>query len=193
MFFISLAILIVILGAQVFLRSFGINWPKISKYFFGAAIVSIFIFLFFQSYQQYLFWLKDDVSKYLLPPYTSISYFIFHVFMKFFAPYLISLMAAALFLLFAKIFNKKYAERFFYPHESYLAASSIFLVGHPGWLFYGIFLIVVYFLTHLYSLFIIYNSSRRISLCYLWLPTAIFVILIQRWLEILPIWQMLKI
>lgn len=190
-FLISLTILIVILGAQVFLRSFVIDWPKISKYFFAGAIIIIFIFLFFQSYQQYRFWLKNDISKHLLPPYTSINYFIFYVFMRFFAPYLMSLIAAILFLLAAKILNKKYEERFFEPEEYYLGAAGIFLSGHPGWLFYAVILMSVYLIFSIcYLLFS--QRQERLPLYYLWIPTAIFVIIIQRWLEIMPLWSLLK-
>jgi len=199
-FFISLGILIVILGAQVFLRSFGVDWLKISKYFFRAVIVLIFVFLFFQTYAQYQLWLKNDISKYLLPPYTGINYFIFYAFTRFFAPYLMSLIVAILFLLAAKIINKKYEERFFCPEEYYLGALGIFLVSHPGWLFYLIFLILFYFSIHVLSLLIPYilhlkshTLPKRISLYHLWIPTAIFVIIIQRWLEIMPWWNLLKI
>lgn len=201
---ISLGILLVVLGAQVFLRSFGINWLKISKYFFRAAIVLIFVSLFFQTYVQYQLWLKNDISKYLLPPYTSINYFIFYAFTRFFAPYLTSSIAAILFLLAAKIINKKHEERFFYPEEYYLGALGIFLSGHPGWLFYLVFVILFYLLIHILSLltsyflhltsYKSYILPQRISLYCLWIPMAIFVIIMNNiFLPHLSWWKILMI
>jgi len=188
----SLGILIIFLGASRLTgRSFAINLPRLSKYFFAATIILIFIFLFFQSYQQYQLWLKNDISKHLLPPYQDINYFIFYSLTRFFGPYLISLATGILFLFSAKILNKKYQKRFFYPEEPYFGALAVFLAGWPGLLFYIIFLTLIYLFIHLYSLFIIHNS-QRISLYYLWLPVAIFVILIQKWLELLPLWKLLK-
>jgi len=208
-FLISLTILIVILGAQVFLRFFAnglqntslplanprsVYFLRICEYIFVISIILIFILLIFQSYQQYQLWLKNDISKYLLPPYSGIDYFVFYTFNKFFAPYLMSLIAAVLFLFSAKIINKKYEERFFYPEGYYLGALGIFLSSHPGWLFYLFFLIFVYLLIHLYSLFIIHNSFYRISLYWLWIPTAIFVIIMNNiFLAHLSWWKILTI
>ena len=201
---LTLSILIVFLGASRLAgRSFAVNQritnpTRIYKYFFLVAISLFFSFFVFQSFQQYWVWAGNELSKNLLPPYQSANYFIFYVFTRFFAPYLISLAAALVFLFLTKILNKKYGERFFEPEEFYLGASAIFLSGHPGWLFYVVFLLAIYVLIQLFSTAksSILNSKFspvRVSLYRLWIPTAIFVILIQRWLELLPIWQILKL
>ena len=198
LFYFSLVILILTIGASLFWRrSFGnlriTNLVRIYEYIFLIVIVLIFILLFYQSWQQYQFWSQNEVSQYLLPPHQSINYFIFYVLARFFAPYLISLAVAVLFLFSAKALNKKYDERFFEPEEPYFGALAIFLSAHPGWLFYVVFIISAYLLIHFYSLLITHYSLQRISLYYLWIPTAIFVIIIQRWLELLPLWSLLKI
>ncbi|MEK7162881.1 MAG: hypothetical protein AAB696_01170 [Patescibacteria group bacterium] len=211
MYIISLGILVLIFGASLFWRrSFGIrviannaNFWQITrikllvdifyKYIFLFSIILIFILLFYQSYQQYQVWSQNELSKFLIPPYQNISYFIFYVGVRFFAPYLISLVVALIFIFSAKALNKKYDDRFFEPEELYFGAISLFLVGHPGWLFYSVFIIIFYLLIHLYSLFIIHNSSNRISLYYVWLPTAIFVILISSWLQKFSLWSLLKL
>lgn len=172
---------------------------KAFGYVFLFSISLVFFLLFYQSFQQYQFWSENEVFQYLLPPHQSINYFIFYAGTRFFGPYLISLTAAFLFLFFAKKLNKKYEERFFYPEEYHFGALAIFLTGWPGALSYSVILISLYFLTH-FALFIHYKiifrvSPRevRVSLRYLWLPTAIFVIIINRWLQDLPLWQILKI
>ena len=242
-FYFSLAILLLSLGAQIYLRSFGhrrrltrirsisifgrsdfprqgedrplgaaninvnIRKSDLLKYIFIVSIFIIFLLLFYQSYQQFQIWSQNELSKFLLPPYQPLNYFLFYVGVRFFAQYLISLAAAFIFIIAAKFLNKKYKERFFYEEEFYLGAIGLFLSGHPGWLFYVISLLLIYLLMHLYSLFIIpaflrlksqnlagrHNSSQRISLYWLWIPMAIFVILIQSWLQELAIWQILKI
>ncbi len=216
----SLIILILVLGLQI-IRRFGglfdsilkdrsgftriaarIN-ADIFKYIFLFSIALIFILLFYQSWQQYQLWSQNEVSKYLLPPHQSINYFIFYALARFFAPYLISLAIAILFLISAKILNKKYQERFFYPEEPYFGALAIFLVSHPGWLFYLVFVILFYLLIHILSFltsYILHLKSyksyilpQRISLYYLWIPAAIFVIIISKWIQTLPVWQLLKV
>ena len=192
-FYLSLTILILTFGASLFWRrSFGIS-RLIIKWIFLTAVIWTFILLSYQSYQQFQVWSQNEVSQYLLPPHQSINYFIFYVLARFFAPYLISLAVAVLFLFSAKALNKKYDERFFEPEEPYFGALAIFLSAHPGWLFYVVFIISAYLLIHFYSLLITHYSLQRISLYYLWIPTAIFVIIIQRWLELLPLWSLLKI
>lgn len=175
---------------------------KIIKYIFLFSVVITFSLLFYQSYKQYQFWSQNEVSRYLLPPHQSINYFIFYALARFFAPYLISLAAAVLFLISANLLNKKYQERFFYPEEYYLGAISLFLVGHPGWLFYLALLIVIYLIIHLVALMRNNADSnaeqrgmvRRISLYYLWLAVAIFVIIFNKlFLSSLSWWQLLKI
>ena len=209
LFYFSLVILILTIGASLFWRrSFGnlriTNLVRIYEYIFLIVIVLIFILLFYQSWQQYQFWSQNEVSQYLLPPHQSINYFIFYAIARFFAPYLISLAVAILFLFSAKALNKKYQERFFKPEEPYFGALAIFLVSHPGWLFYSALLIIIYLITHIVALARNYADSNadrrgketlsyRISMYYLWIPAAIFVIIIQRWLELLPLWSLLKI
>jgi hypothetical protein len=203
LFYLSLTILVFVLGAQLWLRFFvnrrGLTQANtqinadIFKYIFLISLFLISGLLFYQSFKQYQLWSQNEISQYLLPPHRSINYFIFYVFRRIFVPYLISLTVAILFFFSAKFFNKKYEERFFYPEEYYLGALAMFLMSHPGWLFYLIFLISAYLLIHICSSFIVHSSSFRISLYYLWIPTTIFVILISRWFEHLSLWSLLKI
>ncbi len=195
LFEISLAILILVLGLQIIRRFgglFGIKNFNL-RYIFIISILIIFGMLFYQSYQQYQIWSQNGPSKFLLPPYQNINYFAFYVFMRFFVSYLISLVAAIVFLIVAKVLNKKYEERFFEPEEFWLGALAIFLVGYPGWLFYLVFVVLLYSLIHIFSLLISRFSSSRISLYWLWIPTAIFVIIIGKWLQTLSLWSLLKL
>ena len=102
-------------------------------------LISVVVFLFlgsYLSYQQYHLWKAGALSKYFLPPYQGISYFISYAFTNFFFKTLIALVASIIGLVGMRILNKKHGERFFEPVEYYLFASGILLVGHPWWTLY---------------------------------------------------------
>jgi len=195
---ISLVILVIALGAQIlFLRFFRFNLRntnllRIYVYIFYFSIFAVFSLLIYYSYQQYIAWASVEPSKFLLPPYQSIDYFIKYIGARFFTPYLISLISALVFFYVAQILNKKYEERFFDSEELWLGALAIFLIGWPGAFFYFIGLIIFYFLLSTFY-FLLHGKNHRLSLYYLWLPLAIFVILINKWLIELGLWKLLKI
>lgn len=187
---------LIILGASAFGGRFPLAINNKSRFFrrvFVFSIIFIFGYLIYLSYQQYQNWSQGEISKFFLPPYQGIGYFIFYVGTRFFAPYLVSLIAAFLFIYAAKRYNQKYEERFFYPEEYWLGATSIFLVGYPGALFYIVFIIAIAVILSLiigrWSL-----AGERLSLYYFWAPIAILTILIMEfWLKTLPWWSLLKI
>ncbi|MEK7634553.1 MAG: hypothetical protein AAB396_01550 [Patescibacteria group bacterium] len=203
--FIILAILSFTFGAQILLRSLSLKFKnyeflqeyelKFLKYIFYFSIFAVFSSLIYYSYQQYIVWQSAEPSKFLLPPYQSVNYFLYYIGMRFFAPYIVSLSISILFLFVAKIFNKKYDERFFYPEELWFGALALFFAGWPGSLFYFIGLILIYLILHL--LLAVSRKSlikeTRISLYYWWIPLAIFVILLSNLLIELEWWKLLKI
>ena len=213
---LKLGILLISFGASLYLkrRSFGYpsslqddkavysvkkifykNERRIYAYIFLIIVILFFILTFYKTRQQFLLWQNNAPAMYLIPPYQDINYFLKYSFYVFFAKPIIALLAALIFLGLTKFFNRKFQERFFEPEEPYFGALSIFLVDYPGWLFYLALLIFVYLIIHL-SLVISHSSSakkNRISLYYLWFPVAICVIIMQRWLELLPWWGLLKI
>ncbi len=163
------------------------------KLIFLAGIFIIFGLTGYAVARQYLLWLHDPLARFLLPPYQDISYFVFYSLTHFFLPYLISVVAALLLLIAAKVLNKKQEEKFFEKEEPYLAALSLFLVGHPGWLIYLVALILAYFILHT-SYFILRREAARLPLYRLWAPTAFFVILLNEyWFGQTNWWQLLVI
>ena len=232
-FYFSITILILALGAQLILRSFAKRhtehntardvvpirqlterdlekkWDssspkatlndreeKIFQWFFFGAIVLIFSNSFYLSYLQYKIWKygpASEFTKLFLPPHQSINYFIGYALFHFFAAHLVSLVFTFLFLKAVKYYNKKFEEKFFYPEEYYLGALAIFLSGFPGIFIY----IVSLFLASALGSLILNKFStlkgERVSFYYLWIPTAIFVIIISKWLTQLPIWQLFKL
>lgn len=190
---IALAILGILFGIQLVIPKARLN--KSGLFGISALIISA-VFIFgragYLSWQQYISWKSGGLTKFFLPPYRDLSYFVFYARSQFFNSYLLSLFFAILFLWPAKYFNKKYEERFFEPIEPYFLAIAIFLDGHPAWIFYLILLFAVVLITQIFNAIRYPLNVKRLSLYYLWLPTAIFTILISRWLSVLPWWQTLK-
>lgn len=196
LFYFSLIIILIIMGASAFSGRSSLAINNKSLFFrriFIFSVIFIFGYLIYLSYQQYQNWSQGEISKFFLSPHQSISYFIFYVGTRFFAPYLLSLLAAVLFIFAAKKYNQKYEERFFYPEEYWFGGVSIFLASYPGTLFYIVFILAIAVVLSLivgrWSLI-----GERLSLYYFWPVAAIFTILITEfWLKTLPWWGLLKI
>ena len=153
------------------------------KFILASSAVLLFLCGSYLSFLQYQAMSSDPVGMFLLPPYQSSTYFwTFVVGVRIFGPYILSALVAVLFAYVANRYNKKYEERFFGKEEIQLGVLAIFLSGHPGWIFYFVALISLYVLIHLYNLLIRHKNGERIPLYHLWVPTAIFVILISEYL-----------
>ena len=172
-FYFYLSVLILILGAQIFLRSFC----KAKLIFWLILLFQIF-YSGYQIKNQYLIWQKEEATKFLIPPYQPINYFLFYSFGRIIFPFLISAVIALVFLFLSQHFNRRFEERFFYPEEPYLASTAILIVGHPLLIIYLASILI----TALLGTLITHHSSlsTRFSLYYLWIPLAIFSIIIGK-------------
>ena len=94
------------------------------------------------AFLQYRVWQGGALSRLLLPEYQG-GYFYFYSFTRFFANHLLALGFALLLLGMMLRLNKRSGEQFFERDEPYLAAVTLFLVGHPGWLVYIANLVVL--------------------------------------------------
>ena len=190
----SLILLGVVWGASL-LRQGRSLLARYSRFIFIFAIAGLFLYGVYLSFLQYEAMLNSGLSKFLLPPYQDISYFLIYIAgARIFGPYVISFFASLILMWATKRYNKKYGGRFFEKEEIYLGALSMFLVSHPGWIIYFPMLIVLYMFIQLYNRFVRGRVDERIPLYHLWVPTAIFVILINEyWLSNMPFWLLLKI
>lgn len=187
MFYFSLGILILTEGTSLFRR----RRSFVFKYIFVGGIILIFGLLFYQSLMQYRVWSQNELSKFLLPPYQSVTYFLGYSFTHFFKNHLISLAAALLFLAAAFLLNKKFQERFFKKEELYLGALAIFLVVHPWWLYYIITILIIGVFGTLFLRIINLRTSdvingtsdvqrlKRFPFYHFWIPAAIILIIIK--------------
>lgn len=185
--YISLALLGIFGGAQILKRP-----SRVFKYLFYISILIVFVVLAYFTYAQYRLWHVDgSVTRFFFPPYQSWNFFIIYSLSRFWAPYLVSMTAAFVFLAVMKILNKKFGGIFFYEEEPYLLASSLLLVGHPLWLVYIFGVIGVQVLVStLRSL--LFKKRERTSFLYLWVPLAILVIILKKPLLSLPFLAVLR-
>ena len=181
---IILVLLAVIFGMQSVIPKTRFAGKRNGFWIFSLAVLVVFGFQIYLSWKQYGIWKNDEMGKFLLPPHQNFDYFVFYVRSRFFNPYLLSLSFGALFFWAAEYLHKKYDGRFFEPIEPYLLGTSMFAVGNPLWLFYLIILLSIFLIIQF-----IYNicyplNAKRLSLYYLWLPSAIFTILLEPVLRI---------
>ncbi len=186
---ISLLILGVVFGASLFVkgRSFlGKHHWRI----FLALVLVLFSYATYQGFRLYSATRAHQIGQFF-----DIEYIlIFRVGVGIFIPYLISFIVALAFMWIAIKYNRKYGGRFFEKEEIQIGGLSLLLVGHPGWVFYSIALILLYLLLHIAHYILHTNKSFRLSIYHLWVPTAIFVILIsEHWLSNMTLWFLLEI
>ncbi len=186
---VSLAVFLIIFISQLWRREWLAS--KV-RYFLGFAVLVISVIASQMSWQQYSLWLGTEPSKFLLPPYVSIAYFLQYAMWKFWAPHIVSFLIGLIFFWLAKYYNKRRGDQFFYSDELYIIWLSIFLVGHPFWIFY---LLIIFSVILIVSLIrsLIFKNNTKLPLYYFWLPIAAFVILISKWLSAFSFFYLLKI
>ncbi len=145
----------------------------------GVSLAAIFATASWWSYLQYRYWASNEFTKAFLPPHQSIWYFIDRIIVReMVGPWFVALAAAALGFFALQYLNRRHGELFFEREEYLLFAIGIFFSGYPGFLIYVIFMMLGGLI-----LTITYTSLRwgRAPLMNLWLPIAIFGILVRYW------------
>lgn len=175
----KLLTLVILGGAQKFLRPSLLL--KFARYIFFISVIGIFSLASYWTYWQYKIWDSSELTKAFLPPHRSIGYFLSYTLINFYFRELIALGVAILAIVAAKILNKKFEERFFWPAEPWILGTAVFLTGHPWlWIYLIGFFAIYLLITALYSMF---RKSGRVSSYYLWIPVALIVILISIWFK----------
>ena len=155
-------------GLEAWLKIFYLSWIlvilffyfKKSKYIKRIIIIGIFLFfiislliLIFQSFFTYYSWKASPVGKYLIPPYTPISYFFRYFFTNYYSNYLLTAGGAFFVGVLFFVFKKKNRID---SCEMWLAVLASLFSGWPNLIiFLGIALLLAIF----YSL--IQNYIKR--------------------------------
>lgn len=186
----SIALLALNIGTHLLMRSF---YSKYAKKIFWTNIIIAAVFLIVVTYLQYDGWTRSQLTSYLLPPTTSISYFIQYVFFRIWASHVVSCIIAVLFIFIARIINKKKEQMLLHDGEEWLLGSALFLSGFPGVvIFLPVFLLLFLFSSIFKTLQ--KGIGYRVSPYFLWLSTALCVILIiYLFFTDAPWWTMLRL
>ncbi|MFA5083950.1 MAG: hypothetical protein WC475_00990 [Candidatus Paceibacterota bacterium] len=176
MFYWLLGILVLTEGASFFAKRRSFVFKKL----FIGAIILVFGLLVFQALAQYQVWSGNALSRYLIPPYQSIAYFLKYSFTHFFENYLISLIAGILFLWLADSLNNRHQKRFFEEGEPYLGALAVFVMGQPLWLVYFIAVMSFGVLGTIFLKFRAKTRNSRFPFYYFWIPVAIIIMIIDK-------------
>lgn len=170
---VSLAILVAGIGAHVYVRSYFVRFGEHIFWLSVAALASV---ASYRTALQYFSFLGDPMGKFFLPPHESIGYFIHYAGTRFFNSFLLSLLIAIIVPAIARRLNTRYGERFFEKDEFLLMRLGLLLTGYPGALFYLVAILVTGVgLSGFYS----YKGKGRAPFYYLWLPAAVFVIIMK--------------
>lgn len=177
----NLILIAVAIGAQWFVRPRATGAATQASPFLAPArclaliaIGTTFIFSGYYTALQYFTWASSSISRLLLPPHQSPSYFLYYAFTEFWGN---QLLAICIGLFFFWIIRMQMRTRpfLFYPEEPWLCLLGFSLVGHPLWSGYAILLIA-----SLVTLTAIKRyrakSDERVSFRYLWLPVALIIV-----------------
>lgn len=163
------------------LAMWGTSRLKSGRFLFWSAVLVFVVFAFYNTRAQFFIWFNNDVSKYLIPPYSTINYFLEYAFYHFWLSRLISLIVGLIFFYLARYYNNKHDNVFFEKEEPYFLLTSIFLVGHPGWILY---LGITFIFTLLFAIghWLLSKKIYRISFYYWWLPLGALAIFLNNFL-----------
>jgi hypothetical protein len=145
---------------------------------FWASVLVVFLASLKATGEQFSLWSADAVSRYLLPPHSTIYYFLRYVFYNFYLSHIVALLFGLTITYLAWYFNKKHHYKFFEKEELYFLALGLFLSGHPGWILY---LIIIFIFTLLYAVshWFVTKKAQRLSFYAWWLPLAALAIIIN--------------
>lgn len=188
--YVHIGILVLLLGAQLRWRSFLVLH---ARKMFWLMIALTALVLLYESQQQFVTWATaTPPARYLVPPYQSLGYFLFYIFYRIWAPYIVSGLMAAIVLIATIYGNKRFGQRFFYSEEPYLIALSFFIIGHPLWIGYLFLTIVAYciymLIRHFYA-----RRPGRVTFYYFWLPIAIAILALLPLLRTTKLFLLLKL
>ena len=177
----SIITLLVIVG----LHHLTTKLPRLLRLIVPFTLAGVAATLAYLTALQYFTWASNGLSRLLLPPHQSISYFAFYALTEFWADYLLA--AAIGLIAYLVIKRQTTPERpFFYPEEPALCFIALVVVGNPLWIIYCCILLVEALIGTCYTTYIS-KTRERVSFRYLWIPTAILVLAFSPILNKLPL------
>lgn len=183
MYWFSFFYLAALLGVQLFLKKKKGELFRLYFVFYAVAVFAVISAYFLLVYFQYVEWSNPAfITRYFVPPYKGWGYVFGYHFSRFLLYYLPAFGASVLFALFLFFANKKRGGIFLESEEPFLAAVSIFILGHRGFAYWWIWYAVFIFAAALVGASIKTlrrGKNNRFSFYWWWLPVAILVIILR--------------
>lgn len=145
-----------------------------------SVMVIVGVLLYF-SREQFLAWQGSEFSKYFLPPYQPIGYFLKYAFRHFWASYAVSGAVACIAYGACLWANRVRGNMLFEREEIIFVAAGIFFAGHPGYVAYIMLVAAAYVAVSAGRLAAL-RKNERISFYHFWLPSTILIILMRIYL-----------
>lgn len=157
-------------------------------------LIALFLFIFLNIFTilllvwvQYKIWNYHQISKYLLPPYTNIFYFLLYTYHHIYKNFLWSLIGSIFVLMIILVTNSLFKKNLYYPEEIVkIPILAVFLEFPFNFLFFASGLFVI-FILHLLNFFIIDRKRifRKISIKDYWVFLCLFFIILNIYVDLL--------
>jgi hypothetical protein len=158
-----------------------ISEEKKNKIYLILFYLTIFFFIFwslFLSLAQYLIWKNHQFSKYLLPPYQKIDYYLSYAYFHFWRDFIYRLIGVLIIMLLMNFLNFVFRRDIFYDDEKILVPYLSLFFRFP----YNSFFLLIGFFA-LFLIILIFNfpsiTSYRYSFRQYWLYLALILFLLQ--------------
>jgi hypothetical protein len=158
-----------------------ISEEKKNKIYLILFYLTIFVFTFwslFLSLAQYLVWKNHQFSKYLLPPYQKIDYYLSYAYFHFWRDFIYRLIGVLIIILLMNFLNFVFHRDIFYDDEKILVPYFSLFFRFP---YNALFLLIGFFVLFLIILISHFPSiaSNRYSFRQYWLYLALILFLLQ--------------
>jgi len=171
----------------IFIAGFLLYWfkrkkipsEKILKTAIFILLGILIIKVLFLSIAHWLIWSHDPLTIRMLPPITSITYFLFRIWRLCFMELTLNIGLALLAWLGVFFLNKKGNSRFFYEEEKWLIVLGILVNSWPASLIFVCLVLMFGLITHIIKTIFIKDKESRLSFLYFWLPIALLTLCIN--------------
>jgi hypothetical protein len=156
---------------------------KFLKFIFSFSLVIFILWSIFLSVFQYLLWKQNSFSKYLLPPYQKISYFLSYAYLHFWQDLIFRILISLLIIVILKLISFTLKRDVFYDEEKILIPQlALFLVFPLNILFFYLSFFLLLLLIVISILSKKMNLNERYSFKNYWILLTWFIFLLQPFL-----------
>jgi heme A synthase len=151
---------------------------KIYLVLFALTILIFILWSLFLSLAQYTIWKNGFLTKYLLPPYQKINYFLNYAYFHFWRDFIFRLIGVLIIVILMYLLNFIFSRDIFYDDEKILVPYFSLFFRFP---YNALFLLIGFFVLFIIILIFHFTSlnSNRYSFRKYWLYLALILFILQ--------------